>query len=111
MSKTVDPATTHRWVGAATIPLTPQQAKTADLRGSFIVKADSRITVVEAYCAACRRPYDDCADAPCVAVDSRTNEHLRGGPIGERKKRRHRGCDDPVEAGTLDAAAGYGPGS
>lgn len=109
MTKPVDPATTHRWVGAATIPLTPQQAKTADLRGSFIVKADSRIQVVEAYCGACRRPYDDCATECCTARDSRTNEHLRGGPIGERKKR-NRG-NGVCEAGTLEQLPDYGAAS
>ncbi|MEU8272589.1 hypothetical protein AB0B89_36250, partial [Sphaerisporangium sp. NPDC049002] len=60
-----------------------------------------RIDVIETYCEQCRRPYDDVVGEPCIAAD--TTVHLRGGPIGERKKRIHRhncellGCavDDP----------------
>jgi hypothetical protein len=37
---------------------------------------------------------DDVGDLPCAAYES--NEHLRGGPIGERAKRKHRyhDCDE-----------------
>jgi hypothetical protein len=94
LTHTVDPATTHHWVGAATIPLSAQQAKTAESRGQFVLRAEARITVVEAYCSRCRRPYSDCSDEPCVAVNPRSSEHLRGGPIGERKKRGHASRDD-----------------
>lgn len=41
--------------------------------------------ILDIHCSACRRPYDDVADEPCAAAIN--NEHLRGGPIGERKKR------------------------
>jgi DNA primase len=51
-------------------------------------------------CSQCRRTWDDVADEPCIAATS--NEHLRGGPIGERKKRAHHrhncellGCELP----------------
>jgi hypothetical protein len=103
LTHTVDPATTHRWVGAAYIPLSPQQAKTAESRGQFTLKAEARIQVLEAYCSACRRPYSDCFDEPCSGAAPRTSEHLRGGPIGERKKRgRQRGHQPGGEDGDED---------
>lgn len=48
-------------------------------------------------CEQCRRPWDDVYGEPCIAAE--TNEHLRGGPIGVRAKRKHDhrcdllGCD------------------
>lgn len=85
-------AETHQWVGAATIPLTLGQARTVDLRAAVTIKADTRVMVLDAYCGRCKQNWEACAHKPCPAVDPQTNEHLRGGPIGERKKRgrRHR---------------------
>jgi hypothetical protein len=80
-------ADTHTWVGAATIPLSAAQARTADLRAALTIPAATKVQVLDAYCSACRRNWEACADEPCPAVDSRSNGHLRGGPIGERKKR------------------------
>lgn len=74
---------THRWVGAATIAVAPQQAPSAVRRGTLRVLADTQVDVLEVYCAACKRPYDDIDSDQCVV-----GEHLRGGPIGERKKRK-----------------------
>lgn len=80
-------AATHRWVGAIEIPLSATQASTGTLRAAVTIKADTKVHVVDAYCAACKRTFDAVIGVSCTARDSRTNEHLRGGPIGERKKR------------------------
>lgn len=93
---------THTWVAAATVELDERQAKRAVLRHSVRIPAELKIDVLETYCAECRRPYDDVAGEPCIAATN--NEHLRGGPIGERKKRKHHhrcdllGCDDTHRA-------------
>lgn len=85
--------TRHEWVGAATVSLDIRQARRANLRGSYRAPKQTRIDVLEIYCAQCRRPYNDVVDAetgqiePCIAAT--TTEHLRGGPIGVRKKRKH----------------------
>jgi len=108
---------THTWVGAATVKLNDRQALRAVLRHSvryprdYSAPSGLRLDILEVYCSQCRRPWDDVADELCEAADS--NEHLRGGPIGERKKRKHRhdcaalGCerrDD--DEGEAVAAAG-----
>jgi hypothetical protein len=77
----------HVWVGAALVDLSGQQAALADLRGAIRLPQRTRVNILETYCAACRRPWDDVADEPCIAAEN--NEHLRGGPIGERQKRTH----------------------
>ena len=88
-------ASTHTWVGAATIPLSPGQARTADLRAALTIKADTKVQVLDAYCTGCRRNWEACAHEECPAKESQANGHLRGGPIGERKKRgRHRRRED-----------------
>jgi len=79
-------ATDHKWVAAAQLSLTDTQARQAEWRGHVDIKDRVRIEVLETYCRECRRPYDDVADEPC-AVDVEGNDHLRGGPIGVRKKR------------------------
>jgi hypothetical protein len=95
----------HEWAAAAIIGLDDAQAKRAVLRHSvWLSSCDPdgqpvRIDVLETYCRLCRRPWDDVADEPCIAAT--TTEHLRGGPIGQRKKRKHDhrcdllGCDVP----------------
>lgn len=90
----------HRWVAAATVPLDDAQAKRAVLRHSVWTNGQTRFDVLETYCSQCRRPFDDVADEPCVAATS--TEHLRGGPIGTRRKRKHNhncailGCWDDI---------------
>jgi len=76
----------HDWVVAAEVHVDAKIAKHANLRGSFRTAEGQRIMALETYCAACRRPFDDVADEPCAALIN--NEHLRGGPIGERAKRK-----------------------
>lgn len=76
----------HQWVIASTVAVDAQQARYAVMRGSIRLKERIRIDAQEVYCRECRRPWDDVMDEPCVAVEN--NEHLRGGPIGERKKRK-----------------------
>jgi hypothetical protein len=80
-------AATHTWVGAAELPLSPGQARTVDLRAAVTIKADTKVHVIDAYCSRCKRNYEAVEGVTCTAIDTRTNEHLRGGPIGERKKR------------------------
>jgi hypothetical protein len=81
---------THQWIIAVCIPADPVLAKRAVDRLSFRAGAlpdDLKISALEVYCAECRRPYEDVEGVICEAAAS--NEHLRGGPIGERAKRKH----------------------
>jgi hypothetical protein len=103
-----DPAGDHVWVGAATVQLNLKQAKHAVLRGSIRIPEAAQIVVLEIYCLHCRRPYEDVVDEPCIHATFR--EHLHGGPIGTRRKRRHDfhrcdllGCD-------IDATVPQPPG-
>lgn len=80
-------AATHTWVAAAELPLTAQQARTGYLRAALTIRADTKVQIVDAYCSACRRNFEACAHLDCPARTIQTTEHLRGGPIGERKKR------------------------
>lgn len=89
--------TDHNWIGAACIPLEGTTAKRAADRQSVrtrMLDTELKIEILEVYCLACRRNYEDAADVPCAAAE--TNEHLRGGPIKERAKRGHRyhDCDE-----------------
>lgn len=76
---------THQWVGATNTELTDRQARLALLRGAIALPERHKMQVLEVYCGDCKRPYEDVAGTPCSAKVN--NEHLRGGPIGERKKR------------------------
>jgi hypothetical protein len=93
----VDYSYEHDWVGAATFDLDTVQARRAVLRHSVRLPKNDKVSILEVYCQACRRPWEDVVDEPCSALEN--NEHLRGGPIGERKKRKHHhncellGCD------------------
>ena len=89
----------HTWVAATTVELTERKARLALVRGSTRLPESSRLRVQEVYCVDCRRPYEDVHGEPCIAADN--NEHLRGGPIGERKKRKGGGI-----AGVAQYAAG-----
>jgi hypothetical protein len=100
----------HTWVIAATYSVDDKQARHAVLRHSVRVPKDGRLNVLETYCSQCRRPWDDVVGDPCEAADS--NEHLRGGPIGVRQKRKHDhhrcdllGCDIP-DSGSPFSATG-----
>jgi hypothetical protein len=77
----------HDWEGATYYPLTERQAARASqhLEGQVKIKVEDEVTlrVVEVVCRQCRRVYEDAHDEPCVI-----GIHLRGGPIGERKKRK-----------------------
>jgi hypothetical protein len=86
----------HQWVGAAYVTLQLPQARYAARRGSIRVAEKTRVEVLDVYCNACRRPFDEVKDAPCSAAIN--NEHLRGGPIGERKKRGPQGGDGTEDA-------------
>ncbi len=77
----------HTWVGAAHIPLNTKQARWASHRGSIRITEPVKVEILESYCVACRKKFDDVHDTDCSAQVN--NEHLRGGPIGERRKRKH----------------------
>lgn len=88
----------HQWIIAACIPVDDRAAKRAVDRQSIranMLPEDLKIDCLDTYCSACRRNYEDVADLPCAAAES--NEHLRGGPIKERAKRKHRYHDCEVE--------------
>jgi hypothetical protein len=86
MQKSQENSAHHHFVIAATIDVTEQLARKGHQRGVVRLPAQTRVDVMEAYCANCRKSYEDVADQPCsVAVEG--NEHLRGGPIGVRAKR------------------------
>lgn len=76
----------HQFVIAATIDVTEQLARKGHQRGVVRLPTATKVDVMEAYCANCRKSYEDVADQPC-AVAAIGNEHLRGGPIGVRAKR------------------------
>ena len=80
-----DPSATHQWLVAATVAIPHGLARRAESRGTYKLPEQTKVSVQEIYCGACRRPYEDVADKPCEALDSR--DHLIGGPTGERKKR------------------------
>lgn len=97
MSKTrTPPEAPHKWGGASTVTLTERQARLALIRGSVRLPERSKVDVLEVYCLGCKRPFEDVADEPCSAITG--NEHLRGGPIGERKKRKQAEAALPVGA-------------
>lgn len=76
----------HEWVLASNVPVTERQMRYALMRGALTVPMRTKIEAIEGFCKNCRRPYEDIADEACVYALGQ-NEHLRGGPIGERKKR------------------------
>ena len=82
----------HAWCGGSLLELTERQARLALLRGFVPLPQRTKVKVLEIYCLTCRRPYEDVADEPCSALAN--NEHLRGGPIGVRAKRRRHDVDD-----------------
>ena len=77
----------HVWVVASLIRVDARQAARSVLRHSLRFPKEIKVNVIETYCEQCRRPWDDVVDELCVAAEG--NEHLRGGPIGKRKKRLH----------------------
>lgn len=81
------PATrAHVWIAAAEIKVEDRLAKAADFRGSFTTTAATRVDVLEVYCRACRRPYEDVAGRECEALID--NRHLIGGDQTVRAKRK-----------------------
>lgn len=80
------PDLTHTWIVNAQVEVDYKTAKYADFRGSFRAKTETRINALDVMCGDCRRHFEDVADEPCSAKIN--NEHLRGGPIGERQKRK-----------------------
>jgi hypothetical protein len=68
------------------VVLATGQARQADRRGTIRIAKETKVEVLEVYCVQCRRPFEDVEGQSCIAAQSR--EHLIGGPIGERKKRK-----------------------
>lgn len=77
----------HQWVAATYVDLDEKAARRGNNRGTVRVPADTKVEVLDVLCVMCRRSFDDVSDQPCSAADS--TEHLRGGPLGERAKRKH----------------------
>lgn len=98
----------HQWVAATTIDVNEHLARRGSSRGTMRVPADTAVDVLEVYCAMCKRPYEDVADRPCSAAAG--TEHLRGGPIGERKKRKHTHDCEQVGCDLLTAATAAASG-
>lgn len=82
MSEQNVPELEHMWVAAATVGLTDRLALRAWKTSRFEVPERTRIEALEVYCGRCRKPYETARDTTC-----KPTEWLRGGPIGERKKR------------------------
>lgn len=76
----------HVWIMATNIPVTEKEMRNGMMRGVLHLATRTKVEVIDGYCKHCRRPYDDVGDEACVYALGQ-NEHLRGGPIGERKKR------------------------
>jgi hypothetical protein len=107
-------SSTHQWEIAALISADDRDASKASLRGYLRCEVDRRIEAIDVYCVQCRRTYDQVGDRECEAAKS--NEHLIGGPTGERAKRVHTdhdcamyGCVRDVEADRQ--AVGYQTGA
>lgn len=58
----------------------------AHKRGTFRLRRDVKVKIMEVYCERCMKGYDRAAGKPCEAVESR--DHLIGGPIGDQRRRR-----------------------
>lgn len=105
----------HKWVGATHVPLDEKQARWASHRGSIRIPPGEdgeqlKVEVLDVYCLQCRRVFGDVASG-CSAAD--TTEHLRGGPIGERRRRKHPwhdcyayDCTEPLPAGFTREGSG-----
>lgn len=84
----------HKWVGAATIDLPNTVVRMAHKRGTFRLRKDAKVAILEVYCSACMQGYERVNGKSCVALESR--EHLIGGPIGDQRRRRS--ADGELEA-------------
>lgn len=82
----VEPASDieHQWVGAAQVLLHEKAARRAARRGNVVVEQEAIVQVVEVYCTACKVTFERGRNTFCPIGSI----HLRGGPIGERKKRK-----------------------
>lgn len=76
----------HKWVGAATVDLPATVVRMAHKRGTFRLRRDAKVAILEVYCSECMKGYDRAAGKPCEAIESRA--HLIGGPIGDQRRRR-----------------------
>lgn len=75
----------HQWLAATNIPITEKMAVHGHRRGTVRVETGDKVDVLQVYCSQCRRAFEDVQGRPCAA--SFNNDHLIGGPTGERKKR------------------------
>lgn len=66
------------------IRLDDAQAKHANIRHSIRLQEACKIDVLDVYCEKCRKAWDAVSTLPCDAAES--NDHLRGGPIGRRRR-------------------------
>jgi len=79
----------HDWVAATYVPVEDEDDPARIARdAAMVLPINTKVIVLEVFCNSCRRPFDDVRDEPCVANDPNNNTHLRGGPIGVRRKRK-----------------------
>lgn len=95
----------HVWVAATYVPLPANLAKHAQRRGTVRIPPQ-KVDILEVMCHQCRRLYEEVAAQPCEAAENR--DHLIGGPIGERKKRKHP-YDDHPDTETMVSVQGDHP--
>lgn len=69
----------HSWVVAASIPVPRTIVRQVFKRGTFRVRAETKVDVAEVYCAECRQQYARVSGQSCVARVSRA--HLTGGHV------------------------------
>lgn len=72
----------HNWVIATAVEVPENIARRGVQRGVVRLSGPITFDVMDTYCGTCRQAYIDVADQPCKG-------NVIGGPVGERKKRRH----------------------
>lgn len=75
----------HVWVGATEVPLTESEVRHANRRGTARVREQTKLEILQIYCAECRLDFDKAADKPCAAEENKAL--LIGGPVGTRRQR------------------------
>lgn len=77
----------HEWFVAAWLPVTPRQARFADVRSAITIPGPTRVDATAVVCLRCRRDYADVCREPCVDRTF-TQFNLIGGRPGQRTKPR-----------------------
>jgi hypothetical protein len=95
----------HDWVVAAEVPVEHRRAAGALRRRSTMVQEDTFVRVMDVYCSRCKRTFSQvqASRQPCDPYA----EHLRGGPIGDVRRRQPREdeCDPARDRDAQPVAA------